>query len=65
MKDPDLFRAVRAIRMEYHLVGGIQTVRHVHDLAVRLGYEINKLEKMGHITVSCCLIVGPDLSLVY
>jgi len=47
MKDPDLFQAVRAIRTEYHLVGGIQTIRHVHDLAIRLGYEITKLEKNG------------------
>jgi FkbM family methyltransferase len=47
MKDPDLFRAVRAVRMEYHLVQGVQTVWHVQDLAIRLGYEITRFEKNG------------------
>lgn len=46
MNDPELFRAVGAIRMEYHL-GGMQTVQHVRELALRLRYEIAKLEQNG------------------
>jgi hypothetical protein len=44
MNDPEMFRRVHAIRMEYHLDRG-NTLQNVRELALRLGYEITRLRE--------------------